>query len=96
MNQKPHVQKLLQMQNALRDSNTDTSHFSLKEILLKLKPALRNEPEKIPVLCRTRGSGSVRPKWEVSSRAVSFHQNRVPPGSVRRCLGLILKAGLDS
>lgn len=30
MNQKPHVQKLLQMQNALKDSNTDTSYFSLK------------------------------------------------------------------
>lgn len=27
MNQKPHVQKLLQMQNAFTDSNTDTSNF---------------------------------------------------------------------
>ena len=84
------------MQNALTDSNTDTSHFSLKETLLKLKPTLRNAPEKILVLCRTRGSGLVRPKWEVSSRAVSFRENKVPPGSIRRCLGLILKAGLDN
>lgn len=96
MNQKPHVQKLLQMQKALTDSDADTSHFLLKETLLKLKPALRNEPEKILVLCRTRGSGLVRPKSEVSSRAVSFCENTVSPGSIHRCLGIILKAGLDS
>ena len=72
MNQKPHVQKLLEVQNALTDSNTDTSHFSLKQTLMKLKLALRNEPEKVLALCRTRSSESVRTKWEVGSRAVSF------------------------
>lgn len=48
------------------------------------------------LLCRTRGSGSVRQKREASSRSVFFSENKVPPGSLYRCLGLILKAGLDS
>lgn len=73
MNQKPHVQKLLQMQNAFTDSNTDTSiFFSVKGTVLKVKPALRNESGKMLVLCRMRGSGPMRPKWDASSRAGSF------------------------
>lgn len=46
--------------------------FSVKGTVLKVKPALRNESGKMLVLCRMRGSGPMRPKWDASSRAGSF------------------------